>query len=496
MRARAEQIEVEQATEDALYVKEVDNKMTKRSFLPMTKTKRRDTAVALDDETGRLSFYEQEQAKTSASRGAGTPGKFPERERAGCCAVFNPYADARIAWDTVALCFVMYVMFITPYQLAFIMNEPKLSEINKVFAPENKSRMPLMVIDSVVDLFFLVDIFFQCNTAVYIELRDVWIMDRRELFMRYQASGWLYVDIASLLPYDELSGDDRLTMMRLLKLLRLFKLLKVLRAPRIIAKWNKIFSLSFKTGLILKYTIVLFTILHLSACIIRLGHDLQTNDGRKHHVETYLSTRGPTLHRGKFNKGNFNVYMDALDWGLQTLTGASLYITTVEACMCVVMNLAGLLFFSFLIADLTNILCNLDPAANEFKQTVDCLNEFMLRERFPRATRYELKEYLTHSEVLFRVKFHNELISRLSPPLQAQVCSMLLGKRIVGIPFFSYAKACELRLQCGSLIFNLDDFLEPINNNGHGAGRPASASKAALQDFFCGTNGDDQERRA
>ena len=154
MRARAEQIEVEQATEDALYVKEVDNKMTKRSFLPMTKTKRRDTAVALDDETGRLSFYEQEQAKTSASRGAGTPGKFPERERAGCCAVFNPYADARIAWDTVALCFVMYVMFITPYQLAFIMNEPKLSEINKVFAPENKSRMPLMVIDSVVDLFF------------------------------------------------------------------------------------------------------------------------------------------------------------------------------------------------------------------------------------------------------------------------------------------------------------------------------------------------------
>ena len=43
--------------------------------------------------------------------------------------------------------------------------------------------------------------------------------------------------------------------------------------------------------------------------------------------------------------------------------------------------------------------------------------------------------------------------------------------------------------------FNLDDFLEPINNNGHGAGRPASASKAALQEFFCGTNGDDQERR-
>ena len=66
--------------------------------------------------------------------------------------------------------------------------------------------------------------------------------------------------------------------------------------------------------------------------------------------------------------------MDSLDWGLETLTGSSLYITTAEVCLCLVMNLTGLLFFSFLLADLTNILCNLDPAANEFKQTVETLS--------------------------------------------------------------------------------------------------------------------------
>jgi len=64
------------------------------------------------------------------------------------------------------------------------------------------------------------------------------------------------------------------------------------------------------------------------------------------------------------------------------------------------MNLAGLLFFSFLVADLTNILCNLDPAANEFKQTVDCLNEFMYREKFPRSARFELREYLARGRRL------------------------------------------------------------------------------------------------
>ena len=54
---------------------------------------------------------------------------------------------------------------------------------------------------------------------------------------------------------------------------------KILRAPRILAKWSKIFSISFKTGLLLKYTLVLFTILHLSACVIRVAHDVQTNGG-------------------------------------------------------------------------------------------------------------------------------------------------------------------------------------------------------------------------
>jgi len=42
--------------------------------------------------------------------------------------------------------------------------------------------------------------------------------------------------------------------------------------------------------------------------------------------------------------------------------------------LSVVGNLVGVMFVAFLFGDLTNILCNLDPAANEFKRTVDNLN--------------------------------------------------------------------------------------------------------------------------
>ena len=149
------------------------------------------------------------------------------------------------------------------------------------------------------------------------------------------------------------------------------------------------------------------------------------------------------------------VYVDALDWGLQTMTGASLYITTAEGILSVIQNLMGLLFFSFLLADLTNVLCNLDPAANEFRQTVDCLNEFMAKEQFPLQTRYELRDYLMHSEVLFHTTFHSRLLNRLSPPLQASVAAFLLGRRIAQVPFFSYAKSSALGLCYGRSVLVL-----------------------------------------
>ena len=41
------------------------------------------------------------------------------------------------------------------------------------------------------------------------------------------------------------------------------------------------------------------------------------------------------------------------------------------------------MFVAFLFGDLTNILCNLDPAANEFKRTVDNLNRFAADQQFP-----------------------------------------------------------------------------------------------------------------
>ena len=143
------------------------------------------------------------------------------------------------------------------------------------------------------------------------------------------------------------------------------------------------------------------------------------------------------------------MYVDSLDWAVSVMLGNSAYRTTAEGIISILGNLFGVMFLAFLFGDLTNILCNLDPAANEFKQTVDNLNRFAYEQQFPKEVRSALHEYLQQSEGLFRSKFHHSLLNQLSPNLQELIAHFQLGHRVVRAPFVTYARQCTLGLVVG-----------------------------------------------
>ena len=68
---------------------------------------------------------------------------------------------------------------------------------------------------------------------------------------------------------------------------------------------------------------------------------------------------------------------------MSTLLAESSYVTAGECGLSVANMLFGLLFMSYLIADLTNTLCNTDPAANDFKMTSDTLRDFLEENKVP-----------------------------------------------------------------------------------------------------------------
>ena len=77
--------------------------------------------------------------------------------------------------------------------------------------------------------------------------------------------------------------------------------------------------------------------------------------------------------------------------------------------------LGGIIVMAFLIGDLSNIMSNLDPVANEFKQTLDNLNDYMHRSGFDNDLRLKLREYIMLSEPCFRDHFNKEMLTKLSP---------------------------------------------------------------------------------
>ena len=67
--------------------------------------------------------------------------------------------------------------------------------------------------------------------------------------------------------------------------------------------------------------------------------------------------------------------MEAAVWALVAINGEASTRTHGEGVLGLLIMLMGIIVMAFLIGDLSNIMSNLDPVANEFKQTLDNLNE-------------------------------------------------------------------------------------------------------------------------
>ena len=100
--------------------------------------------------------------------------------------------------------------------------------------------------------------------------------------------------------------------------------------------------------------------------------------------------------------------------------------------------LMGIIVMAFLIGDLSNIMSNLDPVANEFKQTLDNLNDYMHRSGFDNDLRLKLREYIMLSEPCFRDHFNKEMLTKLSPTLISVVARKKMGHVVEKIPFYAH----------------------------------------------------------
>ncbi|KAJ8309419.1 hypothetical protein KUTeg_014293 [Tegillarca granosa] len=128
------------------------------------------------------------------------------------------YCLFKTAWDWMILILTFYTAITVPY--------------NTAFRNKTMDQVPLLVIDSIVDVVFFVDIILNFHTTFVGPSGEV-VSDSKIIRMNYLKS-WFVIDLLSCLPYDVFNAfqyvDDGIsTLFSALKVVRLLRLGRVVR---------------------------------------------------------------------------------------------------------------------------------------------------------------------------------------------------------------------------------------------------------------------------
>ena len=138
------------------------------------------------------------------------------------------------------------------------------------------------MVDRIVDLLFLLDIYFNFNTGFVTEDNLV-ELDRSKIQAAYIFEGLFFIDLISSLPYELVvvagadPDDDTAStvyrapqLLRTFRMLRIFKIVKLLRLARlatILVRWEKALFVKHSVASITKFFTLVVFVAHWSACI-------------------------------------------------------------------------------------------------------------------------------------------------------------------------------------------------------------------------------------
>jgi len=136
--------------------------------------------------------------------------------------------DTKALWDWVILFLVIYTAIFTPYVAAFLLNEPGYSDKGS----EPYGSDPIVIIDLLVDIMFIIDILINFATT-YVNDQDEVVSQHSKIAVHY-FRGWFIIDLVAAIPFDLLlfgsdTDEQTTTLIGLLKTARLLRLVRVAR---------------------------------------------------------------------------------------------------------------------------------------------------------------------------------------------------------------------------------------------------------------------------
>ncbi|KAL5008520.1 hypothetical protein ScPMuIL_014101 [Solemya velum] len=371
------------------------------------------------------------------------------------------YCLFKTVWDWMILTLTFYTAVTVPF--------------NSSFKSKTMDQVPLLVVDSIVDVIFFVDIILNFNTTFVGPSGEV-VSDPKIIRMYYLKS-WFVIDLLSCLPYDVFNAfqyvDDGIS-----TLFSALKVVRLLRLGRVVRKLDH--YLEYGAAMLVLLILVFILFAHWFACIWYSIGWQELKDGvtfgwlpvladvtKQYFNETDGFSGGPS---------NGMRYLTSLYFTLSCMTGVGFgnvsASTESEKIFSIVMMIIGSLLYATIFSNVTTIFQQFYASFARYHDMLNSVREFMKLHDVPKSLSERVMDYIVSTWAITKGIDAGKVLNYCPKDMKADLCVHLNRKVFLEHPGFRLASDGCLRALAmhfnmthsapGDLIFHQGESLDSL----------------------------------
>ncbi|XP_010896884.2 potassium voltage-gated channel subfamily H member 1b isoform X1 [Esox lucius] len=352
------------------------------------------------------------------------------------------YCTFKTTWDWVILILTFYTAIMVPYNVSF---------------KTKQNNVTWLVVDSIVDVIFLVDIVLNFHTTFVGPAGEV-ISDPKLIRMNYVKT-WFVIDLLSCLPYDVINAFENVDE-GISSLFSSLKVVRLLRLGRVARKLDH--YIEYGAAVLVLLVCVFGLAAHWLACIwYSIGDyeviDENTNSVRMDSWLYILSESVGTPYRfnasgnGRWEGGpsKDSVYITSLYFTMTSLTsigfGNIAPTTDGEKLFAVAMMMIGSLLYATIFGNVTTIFQQMYANTNRYHEMLNSVRDFLKLYQVPKGLSERVMDYIVSTWSMSRGIDTDKVLQICPKDMRADICVHLNRKVFKEHPAFRLASDGCLR---------------------------------------------------
>ncbi|XP_034050733.1 potassium voltage-gated channel subfamily H member 5 isoform X1 [Thalassophryne amazonica] len=379
------------------------------------------------------------------------------------------YCTFKTTWDWVILILTFYTAIMVPYNVSF-----KTKQNNIVW----------LVLDSVVDVIFLVDIVLNFHTTFVGPGGEV-ISDPKLIRMNYLKT-WFVIDLLSCLPYDIINAFENVDE-GISSLFSSLKVVRLLRLGRVARKLDH--YLEYGAAVLVLLVCVFGLVAHWLACIWYSIGDYEVIDEVTNTIkmDSWLyqlanSIGSPYRYNASGSgqweggPGKDSLYITSLYFTMTSLTtigfGNIAPTTDGEKIFSVAMMMVGSLLYATIFGNVTTIFQQMYANTNRYHEMLNNVRDFLKLYQVPKGLSERVMDYIVSTWSMSKGIDTEKVLSICPKDMRADICVHLNRKVFNEHPAFRLASDGCLRslavefqtIHCapGDLIFHAGESVDTL----------------------------------